>query len=107
MRPVRTLALLAALLLPSSPGLAAPWSRPSPRAALEVHASLRGAPRIEPPASAHHALRDLPATVEHPDLYALVTRWIEAVAVPGPDGKPKLVPVTVRGGLGLAFARRW
>jgi hypothetical protein len=29
------------------------------------------------------------------------------VARPGADGRPKLVVVTVPGGLGLAWARRW
>ncbi len=106
MHPVRTLVLLA-VLLPSASAWAVPRSRSAPTPALEVHALVRSTPRAEPAASVAHALRDLPAPVERPGAYALVTRWVEGVAQPGPDGTPKLVLVTVRGGLGLAWARRW
>jgi len=104
MLPFRILVLLAAMVLPSTAPLAAPRARSAP---LELHASLRSASRAGPPAPVHRALRDLPVPAETPSVYALVTRWIEGIAVPGSDGKPKIVPVTVRGGLGLAWARRW
>ena len=108
MRPVRTLALLAALLLPGAAARAAPPRRPVPRPALEVQVSTHQRfPRADSLASGNHPLRDLPAPTERPGMYALVTRWVEQVTLPGPDGRPKLVLVTVRGGLGLAWARRW
>lgn len=104
MRPIRTLALLAALLLAAAAS-AAPRGRPTPRPGLEIRAALRSL--AESRASAAHVLRDLPSPVESPGAYARVARWVEDVARPGPDGTPKLVVVTVPGGLGLAWARRW
>ena len=104
MRPIRTLALFAALLLAAAAS-AAPRGRPTPRPGLEIRAALRSL--AESRASAAHVLRDLPSPVESPGAYARVARWVEDVARPGPDGAPKLVVVTVPGGLGLAWARRW
>jgi len=104
MRPIWTLALLAALLLAAAAS-AAPPGRPTPRPGLEIRAALRSL--TESRASAAHVLRDLPSPVEAPDAYARVARWVEDVARPGPDGTPKVVVVTVPGGLGLAWARRW
>ncbi|HTS82334.1 MAG TPA: hypothetical protein VMH40_17145 [Myxococcaceae bacterium] len=102
MRGPRSPALLAALLVLGT-GVARAAPRPTdPRLRLP----LRVASRI----SARQLLRPLPEEtepVERPGAYAQVTRWISDVAVPGPDGKPKLVVVTVRGGLGLGWARRW
>jgi hypothetical protein len=97
MDAVRTSALLAALLLGTS-ALAAP-----------VQAEVRPALRIEPPRllSGNPVLRALPAAAEPPGAYARLSRWISEVWTPGPDGKPKLVVVTVPGGLGLGWARRW
>ncbi|HUM10407.1 MAG TPA: hypothetical protein VLT82_05600 [Myxococcaceae bacterium] len=106
MHPVRTLVLLAALL-PSASARAVPRSQSGPRPALEVKAENRGTPRADPGACVAHALRDLPAPVERPRADALLTRWLEGVGQPGPDGSPRLVLVMVRGGLGLAWARRW
>ena len=104
MRPIWTLALLAALLLAAAAS-AAPPGRPTPRPGLEIRAALRSL--TESRASAAHVLRDLPSPVEAPGAYARVARWVEDVARPGPDGTPKVVVVTVPGGLGLAWARRW
>ena len=104
MHPIWTLALLAALLLAAAAS-AAPPGRPTPRPGLEIRAALRSL--TESRASAAHVLRDLPSPVEAPGAYARVARWVEDVARPGPDGTPKVVVVTVPGGLGLAWARRW
>ncbi len=101
--------LVAGLLLPLAAAAAPPRARMvAGRAPLEVRAALR-ATRVETAAAAtvQHALRELPPTIERPGAYARVTRWIEDVVVPGADGKPKLVVVSVRGGLGLGWARRW
>jgi hypothetical protein len=100
MRRIRTLALFAALLLAAAAS-AAPRGGPG----LEIRAGLRSL--AESRASAAHVLRDLPTPVESPGAYARVTRWVEDVVRPGADGTPKLVVVTVPGGLGLAWARRW
>jgi hypothetical protein len=101
MRSVLTLVVLVATLLPAM-GWAAPWGRPAPR----LHLVLR-VPRIAASAPAQRALRELPAPTESPGAYARVARWVENVALPTPDGKPKLVVVTVPGGFALAWARRW
>jgi len=101
MRLVLTLAVLVATLLPAV-AWAAPWGRPAPR----LHLVLR-MPRVATSAPVERALRDIPAAAESPGAYARVTRWVENVALPTPDGKPKLVVVTVPGGLALAWARRW
>jgi hypothetical protein len=100
MRSVLTIVVLVATLLPAV-GWAAPWGRPAPR----PHLVLR-VPRIATSAPAQRALRQLPAAAESPGAYARVTRWVENVTLPT-DGKPKLVVVTVPGGLALAWARRW
>jgi hypothetical protein len=107
MHPVRILVLLVTMLLPSTGVGAPPVGRSMPGLALEVRSSLPSASRAEPPASVHRALRDLPERVERPRIDVLLTRWVEQVAVPGADGKPKIVLVLVPGGLGLAWARRW
>lgn len=99
MRFARTPALLAAMLLP-----AASWARPP---TLEVRAALRRAVVVQPSLTGNHALRKLPGAVERAEPYALVTRWISEAVLPGPDGKPKLMVVPVRGGLALGWARRW
>ena len=104
MRPVRTFALLAALLVATG-AAAAPHGQPVPRPALEIRTRLRVLSWQR--AFASRVLRELPAPVETPGAYARVTHWVETVARPGPDGTPKLVVVTVPGGLGLAWARRW
>jgi hypothetical protein len=120
MHSVRTPALMVALLLP---GAAAAWAGVPGRLVpgrLEVRAALRAAPRPVAMRSAlraaplaavarsgNHALRALPVPVERPGAYSVVTRWISDVATPGPDGKPKLVVMPVRGGLGLGWARCW
>ncbi len=104
MRPVRTLALLAAFLV-ATVAEAAPQGRPAPRPALEIRAALRVLSKQR--ASAAHVLREMPAAVEAPGPYARISRWVEDVARPGADGRPKLVVVTVPGGFGLAWARRW
>jgi hypothetical protein len=101
MRSVLTLLLLVATLLPA-PGWAAPWGRPLPRPRLVPRV-----PRIETSAPVERALRDIPAATETPGAYARVTHWVETVALPAADGKPKLVVVSVPGGLALAWARRW
>jgi hypothetical protein len=101
MRSVLTVALLVAALLPAV-GWAAPWGRPAPRLQLVLRL-----PRVATSASVERALRDIPAAAESPGAYARVTRWVESVALPAADGKPKLVVVTVPGGLALAWARRW
>jgi hypothetical protein len=101
MRSVLTIVLLVATFLPAV-GWAAPWGRPAPR----LHLVLR-VPRVTTSAPAERALRELPAAAESPGAYARVTHWVEAVALPTADGKPKLVVVTVPGGLALAWARRW
>jgi hypothetical protein len=102
MRLVRDIALLAALLLPSGAG-AAPWGRSASK--VELHASVRESFRAG--SAAERVFRELPAAPQPPGAYVQVTRWVEAVALPAPDGKPKLVVVAVRGGLALAWARRW
>jgi len=104
MRPVRTLSVLAALLAAGA-ATGAPRARPTVRPALELRATLRSL--SESRASAAHVLRDMPTPVESPGAYARVSHWVENVARPGADGRPKLVVVTVPGGLGLAWARRW
>jgi hypothetical protein len=104
MFPVRTLTMLATLLVAAA-ATAAPRGRPTARFGLEVRAALRSL--SESRASAAHVLRDLPTPVESPGAYARVSTWVENVARPGADGRPKLVVVTVPGGLGLAWARRW
>jgi hypothetical protein len=115
MHSVRTPALLVALLLP---GAAAAWAgvpgrlevraalRAAPRPA-EIRSALRAAPLAAVARSGNHALRALPVPVERPGAYSIVTRWISEVATPGPDGKPKLVVMPVRSGLGLGWARCW
>jgi hypothetical protein len=105
MHPVRTLALLLAPLLASAAAEAAPRGRPAPRPSLEVRAPLRTAPKPRP--STEHVLRDLPTAAVPPGAYLQVTRWVEEVTRPHRDGTPRLVVVTVPGGLGLAWARRW
>ena len=102
MRPVRTLALLHTFLVAAA-ATAAP--RPIPRPALELRAALRVL--SEQRVSAARVLRQLPTPLESPGAYARVSRWVENVARPRDDGTPKLVVVTVPGGLGLAWARRW
>lgn len=104
MPPVRTLALLAAFLEAAS-ATAAPPSRPAQRPALEIRAALRVL--SERRGAAARLFRDLPTAVEAPGAYARVSRWVDEVARPAADGTPKLVVVTVPGGLGLAWARRW
>ena len=104
MHRIRTLALFAALV-PAAAASAAPRDRPTSRPGLEIRAALRSL--AESRASAAHVLRDLPTPVASPGAYARVSRWVEDVARPGADGTPRLVVVTVPGGLGLAWARRW
>ena len=104
MRPVRTLALLAAFLVATA-AAAAPQRRAVSRPALELRTAMRVLTLQR--SSTAHLLRELPAAVEPPGAYARVSRWVEDVARPGADGRPKLVVVTVPGGLGLAWARRW
>jgi len=104
MRLVRALALPAALLVAAA-AAAAPRERLAPRPALELRAAVRGL--AERRTSAAHVLRQLPTAVEAPGVYARVFRWVDEVARPAADGTPKLVVVTVPGGLGLAWARRW
>src|SRR5262249_27819978 len=106
MAKFRTSVLLGALVLAASAG-AAPRIRPAPRPTLQLHARIGSLGRHEVPEAVHHALRALPTQLERPGAYEVVSRWIEQVAVPGPDGKPKVVVVSVRGGLGLGWARRW
>jgi hypothetical protein len=104
MHPARTFAPLAVLLVAAG-AAAAPRGRPASSPALEIRSALR---RLsERRASAAHVLRELPTALESPGAYARVSRWVENVARPGADGRPKLVVVTVPGGLGLAWARRW
>jgi len=102
----RTPALLGALVLTASAG-AAPRIRTAPRLTLQLHARLGALVRHDVPEAVHHALRALPTPLERPGAYEVVSRWIEQVAVPGPDGRPKVVVVSVRGGFGLGWARRW
>jgi hypothetical protein len=101
MRSLLTLVPLVLALLPAV-GRAAPWGRPAPRLQLALRH-----PRIPTSAPAELALRDIPVAPVTPGAYARVTHWVETVALPTPDGKPKLVVVTVPGGLALAWARRW
>src|SRR5262249_44787837 len=105
MRSVRKLGLLLAPLLASVAAEAAPRVRPVQRPALEVRAQVRRV--TEPHRFTEHVLRDLPTATRPPGAYAEVTRWVEAVTRPRRDGTPRLVVVTVPGGLGLAWARRW
>lgn len=105
MQPVRTVALLAAVVLIPAVASAVPRAHPVPRPPLAVRAALRTA--SEARTSAAHLLRELPAVEQPPGAYARVTRWVEDVALPRRDGTPKLVVMTVPGGLGLAWARRW
>ena len=102
---VRTLTFLAAALLAPALAQAAPRVRPAPRPWLQIRAAARNL--AEARTSAAHVLRELPAVSEVPGAYAQVSRWVEDVALPRRDGTPKLVVVTVPGGLGLAWARRW
>ena len=104
MRPVRTLALLAVLLVAAS-AAAAPRGLAPRRPALEIRAALRVL--SERRGSAARLFRELPAAVEAPGAYARVSRWVDEVVRPASDGTPKLVVVTVPGGFGLAWARRW
>jgi len=115
MRSVCTVAMFAAVLLP---GAATAWAaaprrlemraalRPTLRS-LEVRTANRALSVLAVNKAGNHALRVLPAPVERPGPYAAVSRWIGDVAAPGPDGKPKLVVMPVRGGLGLGWARCW
>ena len=103
MRPAWNIGLLAALLLPSGAGAGGPWGRSPAR--LELRASLRESFRAA--GGTERVFRELPAVPGSPEPYAQVTRWVEAVALLAADGKPKLVVVTVPGGLALAWARRW
>jgi len=101
MRSVLTLLRLVLALLPAA-GWSAPWGPPPPRLQLALRH-----PRIATSAPAERALRDIPVAPISPGGYARVTHWVETVALPTADGKPKLVVVTVPGGLALAWARRW
>jgi hypothetical protein len=111
MRAACTLALLATALLP---GAARAWAgvprrlelRATPRP-LEVRTAAQAASVLALSKPGNRALRALPVPLERPGPYAAVSRWIGEVATPGPDGKPKLVVMPVRGGLGLAWARSW
>ena len=105
MRPLRTLALVLFPLLASAAAEAAPRGHPLPRPPLEVRAPLRTV--TEPRRFTEHVLRELPTAAGPPGAYAQVTRWVEEVTRPRRDGTPRLVVVTVPGGLGLAWARRW
>ena len=104
MRPASTLALFAAVLLP---GAATAAPRHLELRPLEVRIVTRAASLRAVAKPGNHALRELPAPVDHPGPYAAVSRWIGDVATPGPDGKPKVVVMPVRGGLGLGWARCW
>ena len=105
MRSAWNVGLLTALLLPLGAGLASPWGHPVARSPLELRAALRDSSRTG--RWAERVLRELPVARETPEPYVRVTRWVETLALPAPDGKPKLVVVTVPGGLALAWARRW
>jgi len=105
MRPVRTLALVLLPLLASAAAEAAPRGRPLSRPSLEVRAPVRTV--TETRRLTEHVLRELPAAAGPSGAYARVTRWVEDVTRPRRDGTPRLVVVTVPGGLGLAWARRW
>jgi len=105
MRSVRKLGLLLAPLLASVAAEAAPRVPPVQRPALEVRAQARTV--SEPHRFTEHVLRDLPTVTRPAGAYAEVTRWVEEVTHPRRDGRPRLVVVTVPGGLGLAWARRW
>ena len=102
MRLARRFALLLAPLLVSAGAEAAPRGRPL----LEVRAPLRTVTTAPRPVT-ERVLRDLPTAAHPPGAYAQVTRWVEEVTRPRRDGTPRLVVVTVPGGLGLAWARRW
>jgi hypothetical protein len=102
----RTFVLLGGLVLAASAG-AAPRIRPAPQLILQHYARIGSNVRHEAPGAVHRALRALPTPPARRGAYEVVTRWIEQVAVPGADGKPKVVVVSVRGGLGLGWARRW
>ena len=99
MRSVGTAALLTAVLLPLGVTRAA-----APRP-LEVRASLAG--------SSHGwrwrelTLRPLSTVPGHPGPYALLEKWVDAVARPPADGTPRIVVVPVPSGLALAWAHRW
>jgi hypothetical protein len=101
MRSFLTLVPLVLALLPAV-GWAAPWGPPAPKLQLALRH-----PRIATSAPGQRALREIPVAPESPGAYARVTHWVEAVALPAADGKPKLVVVGVPGGLALAWARRW
>ena len=92
MRQLRTLALLAALLLGMT-------GRGAPRP-LELHLDRQNV--------AANPLREIPTVAaERPSPDALLTQLVDDVTVPGPDGKPTLVVRSVRGGLVLGWARLW
>jgi hypothetical protein len=105
MRLARRFALLLAPLLVSAGAEAAPRGRAVLRPLLEVRAPLRTVPAPRP--VTERVLRDLPTAAGPPGAYVQVTRWVEEVTRPRRDGTPRLVVVTVPGGLGLAWARRW
>jgi len=98
--------LLGALVLAVSAG-AAPRIRPAPRLIVQHYVRIGSLGRHEAPGAVSHALRAVPTPPARPGAYEVVTRWIEQIALPGADGKPKVVVVSVRGGLGLGWARRW
>jgi hypothetical protein len=104
MRSVRTLAVLA-VLAGGSAAVAAPRNRPAPRPALEIRAASRSVTEHRPPTE--RVLRELPTAVAPPGAYAKVVRWVEEITRPKRDGASRLVVVTVPGGLGLAWSRRW
>jgi len=104
MRAVSTLAVLAALAAGPA-ALAAPRNQPAPRTGLEIRAAPRRVTEHRPPTE--RMLRELPTAVAPPGAYAKVVRWVEEVTRPKRDGASRLVVVTVPGGLGLAWARRW
>ncbi len=105
MRLVRTLALVVFPLLVAAAAEAAPRGRPLSRPSLEVRAPVRTVTDTRP--FTEHVLRELPTVAGPPGAYAQVTRWVEEVTRPRRDGASRLVVVTVPGGLGLAWARRW
>jgi len=100
MRAVWTPALLATLLGATAPAAAAPRGP-----AVELRAPLRAEPalRLLP----DPVLRAIPDTTQPAGAYAEVSRWIARVSAPGPDGRARLVVLTVPGGLAVGWARRW
>ena len=99
MRSVWTAALLTAVLLPLGAARAAV---PRP---LEVRASLAGSSLAW--RWRELTLRPLSTALVHPGPYALLEKWVDAVARPPADGTPRVVVVSVPSGLALAWARRW